>query len=85
MADKEVLRKRLEMKKKALEEAEQTYIDLLSGGVKSYGVGSRNLSKLDIPVIEDTIKKLEIEIDELENKLAGRKNRKAIGVVPRDI
>ena len=85
MKSKLVLKKRLETKKEALVAAEEAYLELLSGGVKSYGIGSRNLTRFDIPVLEETIEKLEKEIDELESLLSGGNRRKAVGVVPRDI
>ena len=85
MASKETLQQRLEVKKKALEAANAAYIALLSGQVKSYTIGSRNLTRFDLPQIEDSIAKLEKEIDELEAMLLnGGKRRKAVGVVPRD-
>lgn len=84
MANKETIRLRLETKKKALEAANAAYIALLSGQVKSYAIGSRNLSRLDLPELENTISKLEKEIDGLEAVLRGGKRRKAVGVVPRD-
>lgn len=84
MASINTLKLRLETKKKALEEANAAYLALLSGGVRSYGIGSRNLTKLDLPQLEDTISKLEKEIDYLEIEIAGGKRRKAVGTIPRD-
>lgn len=84
MASKETIRLRLETKKKALEAANAAYIALLSGQVKSYAIGSRNLTRLNLPELEETISKLEKEIDALEEVLRGGKRRKAVGVVPRD-
>lgn len=84
MTSKIEITRRLELKKKALASAEEAYIALLQGGVKSYAIGSRNLTKFDIPQLEDTIAKLEKEIDGLEEQLRGGKRRKAVGVVPRD-
>lgn len=84
MASINTLKQRLETKKKALEEANAAYLALLSGGVRSYGIGSRNLTKLDLPQLEDTISKLEKEIDYLEIEIAGGKRRKAVGIIPRD-
>lgn len=85
MASIAVLKERLSLKKKQLEQANEAYIKLLSGGVKSYVIGSRNLTKFDIPILENTIAKLEKEIDILEGQISGHKPRKAFGVVPRDI
>jgi len=84
MASINTLKQRLETKKKALEEANAAYLALLSGGVRSYGIGSRNLTKLDLPQLEDTISKLEKEIDYLEIEIDGGKRRKAVGTIPRD-
>lgn len=76
--------RRLERKKKELAAAEEAYLALLQGGVKSYAIGSRNLTKFDILTLEDTISRLEKEIDGLEEQLRGGKARRAVGVVPRD-
>ena len=84
MASKETIRLRLETKKKALEAANAAYIALLSGQVQSYAIGSRNLTRLNLPDLEETISKLEKEIDALEEVLRGGKRRKAVGAVPRD-
>ena len=85
MASKEAIRLRLETKKKALEATNAAYIALLSGQVKSYAIGSRNLTRFDLSQIEDTIARLEKEIDELEAALLnGGRRRKAVGVIPRD-
>lgn len=85
MASKETLSMRLEIKKKALEAANAAYLALLSGQVQSYTIGSRSLSRFDLPDLEDTIAKLEKEIDDIEAALLnGGKKRKAVGVVPRD-
>ena len=84
MASKETIRLRLETKKKALEAANSAYIALLSGQVQSYAIGSRNLTRLNLPDLEETIAKLEKEIDGLEAQLMGGGRRKAVGVIPRD-
>lgn len=84
MASKNTIQLRLESKKKALDAANAAYIALLSGQVQSYTIGSRNLTRLNLPDLEATIAKLEKEIDALEEMLRGGKRRKAVGVVPRD-
>ncbi len=60
--------------------------EMLSGGVQSYGIGSRNLSRYntDLAAIRAAIKELEDEIAALEGLLSDQKPRKAVGVVPRD-
>ena len=60
--------------------------EMLTGGVQSYGIGSRNLTRYqtDLANIRAAIKELEAEIKELKAKAEGRGVRKAVGVVPRD-
>ncbi|MBT9685150.1 hypothetical protein [Pseudoflavonifractor sp. MCC625] len=84
MASKTVIKARLEFRRKALEQAQAAYLALLGGQVKSCAIGSRNLTRLDLPQLEDTIAKLEKEIDGLEEELRGGKRRKAVGAIPWD-
>ena len=85
MASKTTLTIRLQHRKDALDAAYSAYKALLSGQVKSYSIGSRNLTRFDLPQLEETIAKLEKEIDDLEAAISGSgKRRKAVGVVPRD-
>lgn len=60
--------------------------EMLSGGVQSYGVGSRNLTRYntDLNTIRDAIKQLKQEITELESRLSGGGSRRAVSAVPRD-
>ena len=85
MVSRTVLKARLETKRAQLADANAAYSALLQGGVKSYGIGTRTLTRLDLPQLENTIKSLEKEVEELENALAGNKRRRAVGVIPRDI
>lgn len=84
MTSQKELSARLEFRRAALEASRSAYIALLNGQVKSYAIGSRNLTRLDLPQLEDTIKKLEKECDEIEAQLNGKKPRRALGVIPRD-
>ena len=84
MASKETIQKRLDMRKQALEAAEAAYLALLSGQVQSYTIGTRNLTRLDLSELKETISTLEKEIDELEAVLRGGSRRKAVGIIPRD-
>lgn len=58
---------------------------MLTGGVQSYGVGSRNLARYntDLAQIREAIKELEAEIEELEGLISGTKSRRCKGVVLR--
>lgn len=84
MASRETILKRLEVRRTALDATEKAYIALLSGQVQSYAIGSRNLTKLNLSELKETITTLEKEIDELEAVLRGGARRKAVGIVPRD-
>jgi len=75
---------RLAFRRQALTQARAAYTALLGGGVQQYTIGSRSLTRLDLPKLKTEIVDLEKEIDGLEAELNGGKPRKAFGVVPRD-
>lgn len=75
------LRASLQFHEQALEEARTAYLALLNSRVKSYTIGPRSLTKLDLPELEATIEKHETKIAELESVLSGGGRRKAIGVI----
>lgn len=56
---------------------------MLTNGVQSYGIGSRNLARYntDLAQIRDAIKELENEIKDIETLLNGNKLRKRVGLV----
>ena len=60
--------------------------EMLTGGVQSYGIGSRNLTRYqtDLNTIRAAIKELDEEIAILEGQLSGQSVRKSVGVIPRD-
>lgn len=82
--DKTEIRARLEFRKKALSRLRKAYIALLDGGVKSYTIDDRQLTRFDLPDLKNAIEQMEDEVDELEAQLKGRRPRKAFGIVPRD-
>lgn len=81
----EIIKRRLALKEEQLEEAYKAYTALLKGGVKSYAIGSRNLTRFDLPQLEETIATLEKEVDALTCLANGGARRKAVRVVPRDL
>lgn len=78
---------KIEEKKRRLEsylERERTMLS--ADGIKSYGIGSRNMQRYDTELkdIQNMIKTLEDEIEELEARQCKRYPRRAAGVVPCD-
>ena len=83
-------RKTIEIELTAKRERLALYIkreaEMLDGGVQSYGLGTRSVTRYntDLAQIRSAISELKKEIASLEAQLAGGKARKAVGVVPRD-
>ena len=78
-----------ETKKKKIEdltERLQLYKDrekvMLTGGVQSYGVGSRNATRYNTDLAE--VRRAIIELQEQIDALSSAFPRKAMGVIPRD-
>ena len=71
-------------------ERRKLYLDreriMLTGGVQSYGIGSRNLARYntDLAQIRAAINELTDEIHELEAVLENEPRRKRVGLVFRD-
>ena len=68
----------------ALASLRAAYIALTDGGVQSYSIGSRSLTKLDLATISKEIAGHEKAISEAETALRTGSRRRAVGVVPRD-
>lgn len=84
MANAVELRARLDFWKKALEKLRTAYLKLLDGGVKSYRIDDRELTRFDLPKIQEEIEAAEKKVDELTALLEGQKPRRAVAVIPRD-
>lgn len=84
MANDVEIRARLEFWKSALSKLRAAYLALVDGGVKSYTIDDRQLTRFDLPQLKSEIEESEKKVDELSALLSGRKPRKAFGVVPRD-
>ena len=84
MTRKEDLTARLAFHTSARDAAQEAYLALLKGQVQSYSIGSRNLTKFDLPKLRDEITYHQKEVDGLTAEINGRSRRRAVGVVPRD-
>lgn len=84
MADITEIKARLEFRKKALSSLREAYIALIDGGVKSYTIGNRELTRFDLETLKKEINDAEKEVDNLESLLKKQKPRKAFGIIPRD-
>lgn len=84
MADKTELKARLEFRKEALTKLRKAYLALIDGGVKSYMIENRQLTRFDLPDLKKEIEDTEREIDDLTSQLSGNKRRRAVAVLPRD-
>lgn len=84
MASKTEIKIRLEFWKNALEKMQAAYLALVDGGVKSYTIDDRSLTRFDLPDLLKEIQAAEKKIDELEALVKGQRPRKAFGVLPRD-
>lgn len=84
MDKKTLLKKKIEFRETTLDELYDAYKALVSGGVKSYMIDDRQLTRFDLPVLKQQIEELEEEIAGLEDELNGIRPRKVVGVIPRD-
>ena len=82
--DKATFEKRLKYWQDTLGKLMDAYTSRLEGGVKSYTIDDRTLTKFDIPSIKRAINDAETKVSEYEALLNGMAPRKAFGVVPRD-
>lgn len=84
MADKIELRARLDFQKEALQKLRKAYLALVDGGVKSYTIDDRELTRFDLPDLRKEIESAEKAVDDLTAQLNGKKPRRAFGIVPQD-
>lgn len=82
--DRATVQQRLDYWKEQLAKLMDAYAALVSGGVKSYTIDDRQLTKLDLASLKRAINDAETKVDEYEALLNGMGPRRAFGVVPRD-
>lgn len=78
------MREKLAFHKTAVSKLREAYLALADGGVQSYTIGSRSLTKFDLAKITEEIAAHEKAISEMEAALLGGSRRRAVGVVIRD-
>lgn len=74
----------LEFHKTAKQKLQEAYIAIADGGVQSYSIGSRSLTKHDLQKIREEIAQHDKAINELSAELNGKRRRMAVGIIPRD-
>lgn len=84
MADAVELRARLDFWQAALKRLRTAYLALVDGGVKSYTIDDRQLTRFDLQALKKEIEVAEAKVDELENLLNSQRPRRAFGILPRD-
>lgn len=84
MPDLTEINARLAFWRTALEKKRTAYLALLDGGVKSYTIDDRELTRFDLDTLRQEIEAAEKKVDELTVIAGGKKPRKAYGVVPRN-
>ncbi len=85
MSKKEQYQADLTVKRERLNLYYEQEKKMLTGGVQSYGVGSRNLARYntELAQVRAAIKQLEEEIKELDSLINGERSRKCVQVIPR--
>ena len=84
MAGRTEIKARLAFWQEALAKLRKAYLALLDGGVKSYSIDDKKLTRFDLPELQSKIEDAERKVDELESVLNGGRARKSFDVLPRD-
>lgn len=79
-----VIQKRLAFHQDALDKLQKAYLALVEGGVQSYTIDDRSLTRFDLPKLMEEIREEERVVDQLTTLLAGGKRRRAFAILPRD-
>lgn len=75
---------KVEFHKAAVKSLRAAYLALADGGVQSYTIGSRSLTKFDLGKISEEIAGHEKAIRETEALINGGSRRRAVGALIRD-
>ena len=84
MANRTIIQARLTFYQDAYKELQTAYVALIGGGVQSYRIDDRQLTRFDTDKLLEEMKDVESTIDTLTAALEGKAPRKAFGIIPRD-
>lgn len=60
------------------------YVALIDGGVKSYMINDRQLTRFDLDTLRREMDEADRKVAELSAEVGGKAPRKSVGVIPRD-
>lgn len=78
------VQEKMDFHRSAVKSLRAAYLALAEGGVQSYTIGSRSLTKFDLGKISEEIAAHEKAISEMDAVLKGGSRRRAVGAVIRD-
>ena len=67
-----------------LEKLRTAYLQLVDGGVQSYTIDDRSLTRFDLNKLSEEIREEESKVGQLTALLNGGKRRRAFSILPRD-
>ena len=81
---KEEVRLDIEFHKSAKQKLQEAYLAIAEGGAQSYSIGTRTVTKHDLPKVSAEIAGHNKAINELYAELKGKGRRMVAGIVPMD-
>ena len=84
MTNQAVIQASLVFHQAVLEKLRTAYLQLVDGGVQSYTIDDRSLTRFDLGRLSEEIRQEESTIGQLTALLNGGKRRRAFAILPRD-
>lgn len=84
MTNQAVIQASLVFHRTVLEKLQAAYLQLVDGGVQSYTIDDRSLTRFDLGRLSEEIREEESKIGQLTALLNGGKRRRAFAILPRD-
>ncbi len=82
--NRNIIKQRLAFHQEALQKLQEAYLALVEGGVQSYTIDDRSLTRFDLPRLMEEIREEERVVDELTALNSGGKRRRAFAILTRD-